>query len=139
MLERARAAEVHRMLVAGIDGRTSKRAVELANKNECIYASVGVHPHDASTCSESLIREFAQLASHPKVVAWGEVGLDFNRMYSPQKDQERWLIRQLEMADMLDLPGKGFLLFLGDPATAFLQLLRQPMFVGRSGTCVGGP
>jgi TatD DNase family protein len=92
------------MIVVGIDRRTSDRAVALAKMHAGLFASVGVHPHDAQSCTQATLTHLQSLAGDPKVVAWGEIGLDFNRMYSPQKDQERWLIRQLEMADMLDLP-----------------------------------
>jgi TatD DNase family protein len=95
---------VQRMLVAGIDQATSTRALELAQGHARLFASVGVHPHDARSCSEETLAALASLAGQPKVVAWGETGLDFNRMYSPREDQERWFIRQLEMADSLDLP-----------------------------------
>jgi TatD DNase family protein len=104
VLQRAAEANVKRMMVVGIDGRTSARAVELAESFPEIYASVGVHPHDAGSCSEKTLTELSALARHPKVAAWGEIGLDFNRMYSPQKEQERWFVRQLEIADRLDLP-----------------------------------
>jgi len=104
VLHRAAAADVHRMLVVGIDKRTSDRAVRLANRHAGLFASVGVHPHDARACTEETLAHLSLLASGPKVVAWGETGLDFNRMHSPRKDQERWLIRQLELAEMLDLP-----------------------------------
>ena len=104
VLHRAAAAEVYRMLVVGIDQNTSDRAVALANRHSNLFASVGVHPHDAQSCTEATLAHLTALASDPKVVAWGETGLDFNRMHSPRKDQERWLIRQLEIADTLDLP-----------------------------------
>lgn len=104
VLHRASAAEVCRMLVVGIDRNTSDRAVALAKRHSNLFASVGVHPHDAQSCTEETLAHLATLASDPKVVAWGETGLDFNRMHSPRKDQERWLIRQLEVAETLDLP-----------------------------------
>jgi TatD DNase family protein len=104
VLRRAAAAEVHRMLVVGIDGNTSDRAVTLANRHPNLFASVGVHPHDAKSCTETTLNHLNALATDPKVVAWGEIGLDFNRMHSSKKDQEKWLIRQLELAEALDLP-----------------------------------
>lgn len=104
VLQRAAEAGVKRMMIAGIDEHTSARAVELAGSRPEIYASVGVHPHDARSCSEKTLTELSVLARHPKVAAWGEIGLDFNRMYAPQEDQEHWFLRQLEIADQLDLP-----------------------------------
>jgi len=104
VLERAAAAGIHRMLVVGIDRRTSDRAMALANIHADIFAAVGVHPHDARSCTAETLSHLTALAQDPKVVAWGEIGLDFYRMHSPQKDQERWLIDQLEVAEKLDLP-----------------------------------
>ncbi len=104
VLERARSADVQRMLIAGIDRRTSDKAVALANAHAGLHAAVGVHPHDARSCSEADLAHLANLASQSAVVAWGEIGLDFNRMYSPRQDQEHWLIRQLTVAERLNLP-----------------------------------
>jgi len=104
ILLRAGKNDVSRMLIAGIDAVTSRRAVALANQHQGLYASVGVHPHDAQHCSENVLAALTALAADPRVVAWGETGLDFNRMHAPRKDQERGFIRQLEMADTLDLP-----------------------------------
>jgi TatD DNase family protein len=91
-------------MVVGIDRKGSEAAVALADAHPGLFASVGVHPHDASRCSEEVLERLADLAAHPKVKAWGETGLDFNRMFSPREVQERWLARQLEMACDLDLP-----------------------------------
>lgn len=104
VIARAVAAQVMRILVVGTDDSTSRRAVALANAHDGLFASVGVHPHAARSCSEETLSHLKQLACDSKVVAWGETGLDFNRMFSPQKDQERWFIRQLEIADALKLP-----------------------------------
>jgi TatD DNase family protein len=103
VMNRAAAAEVCRMLVVGTDRNTSDRAVVLAKRHSNLFASVGVHPHDAQSCTEAVMTHLTALASDPRVVAWGEIGLDFNRMYSPRKDQEQWLIRQLEIAETLGL------------------------------------
>ncbi|MFZ3047846.1 MAG: TatD family hydrolase [Desulfatirhabdiaceae bacterium] len=104
VLQRATQSDVHVMMIAGINLATSVKAVSLANAHHEIFASVGFHPHDASTCSESALRELIELTKNPRVRAWGEIGLDFNRMYSPRSDQEKWLIRQIEIANELELP-----------------------------------
>lgn len=104
VLIRAASADVLRMMIAGIDKTTSERALDLATRFPNLFASVGVHPHEAQSCSEETIAHLMRLASDPRVVAWGETGLDFNRMHSPKKDQEKWFARQLEAADALDLP-----------------------------------
>ena len=65
---------------------------------------MGIHPHDAKDCSENILQFLVNLAKSHRVRAWGEIGLDFNRMFSPREDQEKWFIRQLEIAAELDLP-----------------------------------
>ena len=104
VLCRCKAAGVEKMMAVGVTEESSKQAVSIAEAHENIYASVGIHPHDAKDCTEEKLRSIRSLAKSKKVRAWGEIGLDFNRMYSPMADQERWLIRQLEIADDLDLP-----------------------------------
>jgi TatD DNase family protein len=104
VIERAHSAGVARLMTIGVNAKTSARAVELAQSHPDICASVGVHPHDAGNCRESVIDDLIKLAENPKVRAWGEIGLDFNRMYSPREDQEKWFSKQLETAVSLDLP-----------------------------------
>jgi TatD DNase family protein len=108
------------MIVVGIDRRTSQRAVALAEKHPQLYASVGIHPHDAQACSQEALDELIALAAHHRVVAWGETGLDFYRMYSPRKDQERCFVRQLDIADQADLP---LIFHERDSSGRFLELL----------------
>ena len=104
VIARARQAGVARMMTVGVNKKTAVRAVELAKSHPGIYASVGFHPHDASQCSADEIDFLTELAQSPEVKAWGEIGLDYNRIYSPREDQERWFIRQLQIAAELGLP-----------------------------------
>jgi TatD DNase family protein len=122
VLKRAEEAEVRRIMIAGITGATSVRGVELAKKHDPLYAAVGIHPHDAKTCSEETLAKLERLAEEPEVVAWGEIGLDFNRMFSPRKDQEKWFIRQLEIATKLDLP---LIFHERDSSGRFLEILKS--------------
>ncbi len=103
-LQRAREAGVAAIMVVGVDPKTSKKAIKLAEKHAHLFTSVGLHPHDAKTCSDEMMAVLASLAHHEKVKAWGETGLDFNRMHSPMDLQEKWFIRQIETADALGLP-----------------------------------
>jgi TatD DNase family protein len=103
-IQRARHADVCAMMVVGIDGPSSGKAVAIAGQNDGLIASVGVHPHDAKSCNEKILNDLKSMAIAPSVRAWGETGLDFNRMYSPQKEQEHWFARQLETGAELDLP-----------------------------------
>ncbi|MDJ0781220.1 MAG: TatD family hydrolase [Desulfosarcinaceae bacterium] len=106
VMDRAAANEVKAMMIVGVGLGSSERAVALASdpRHPHLFASVGIHPHDASQCDDALLAELIRLSHHPAVVAWGETGLDFNRMFSPRDDQERCFVRQLEIADELDLP-----------------------------------
>ena len=104
VIDRARQAGVVRMMTVGVNKKTAVRAVELTKSHPVIYAAVGFHPHDASQCSADELDFLTQLAQNPQVRAWGEIGLDYNRMYSPREDQERWFIRQLQIAAELNLP-----------------------------------
>jgi TatD DNase family protein len=121
-LERAHSAGVTRMMTIGIDKRTSALAVSLAQSHTGIFASVGVHPHDVKNCGESILQELISLAQNKEVRAWGEIGLDFNRMYSPRKDQEKWFGRQLEIAGRLDLP---MIFHERDSNGRFLEMLKN--------------
>jgi TatD DNase family protein len=104
VVKRMDQAGVEAAMIVGVDQERSERAVALAVAGKGFYASVGVHPHDAAACSESTLTALRNLAKSPEVKAWGETGLDFNRMFSPRKEQEKWFIRQIQVADELQLP-----------------------------------
>lgn len=91
-------------MIVGTTQNRSIKAVTLAESISGLYASVGIHPHGAKNCSETILELLCNLAQSHRVHAWGEIGLDFNRMFSPIKDQEKWFIRQLQIAEELDLP-----------------------------------
>ena len=97
-------AGVAAAMIIGTTLPRSIKAVSLAESFPGLYASVGIHPHDAKSCNEATLKTFRNLAKNPVVRAWGEIGLDFNRMFSPRETQEKWLIRQLEIAAELNLP-----------------------------------
>lgn len=122
VLERAQSAGVNRMMTIGINKRTSEIAVSLAQSHDRIYASVGVHPHDVENCNEAILEELVELAKNKEVRAWGEIGLDFNRMYSTRDDQEKWFRRQLEIAGRLDLP---MIFHERDSNGRFLEMLKN--------------
>ena len=104
VLRRMRENDVQAAMIAGINRVSVVRALALADRHPGLVVSVGVHPHDVAGCTEADLTALTACAAHPKVRAWGEIGLDFNRMYSPRDVQERVLITQLERADQLDLP-----------------------------------
>jgi TatD DNase family protein len=121
VLARAHSAGVTRMMSIGINKRTSAVAVSLAQSHSEIFASVGVHPHDVKNCNESILQQLVDLAQNKEVRAWGEIGLDFNRMYSPRQDQEKWFRRQLEIAGQQNLP---MIFHERDSNGRFLEMLK---------------
>jgi TatD DNase family protein len=122
VIQRAHNAGVSRMMTIGIDKRTSALGFSLAQSQSGIYASVGVHPHDVKNCNEAILQDLVDLARNKEVRAWGEIGLDFNRMYSPRQDQEKWFRRQLEIAGQLDLP---MIFHERDSNGRFLEMLKN--------------
>jgi TatD DNase family protein len=98
VLERARAAGLERILVPGWNVRSVERAVELADEYPWLDASVGVHPHDAAKVDDTGWAAIAARALEPPVVAIGETGLDYDRVFSPIPDQLTNLRRNLALA-----------------------------------------
>ena len=104
VLDRAQEAGVHAIMVIGFDLETSRGAIALAEEHDQIYATVGMHPHDAKDLDDETVRIFRNFAAHPKVVALGEMGLDYYRDLSPRPIQKAAFERQLDLAEELDLP-----------------------------------
>lgn len=86
------------------DIASSRASIALAEKYPYFYASVGVHPHEVSKMTEADIDTLREMSKHPKVVALGEMGLDFYYDLSPRDSQRYWFKRQLELAEELDMP-----------------------------------
>ena len=106
VIERARAAGVDRMLAIGTGNGPPdlEAAVRLADEYPFILATVGVHPHDASKATEASFDRLKSMAAHPKVVAVGEIGLDYHYDFSPRDVQRAVFARQLSLAAEARLP-----------------------------------
>ena len=106
VIDRARAAGLRYVMVAG--GGTGPDHLDaplaIAEGHDWIYASVGIHPHEAQHFTDSHAEKILKLAQHPKVVAIGEIGLDYYYDHSPRDVQKQVLIRQMELAGGLKLP-----------------------------------
>lgn len=89
---------------ASSDIKSSKASIALSEKYPFFYAAVGVHPHEVENITEADIDELRKLSKHPKVVAIGEIGLDYYYDLSPRDLQRHWFKRQLELADELKMP-----------------------------------
>lgn len=104
VIQRARDAGVTAMVCVGYDMESSRRAIDIANSHDDVYAAIGVHPHDAKTMTPRDIDELARLADSAKVVAVGEIGLDYYRDLSPRDVQQKAFREQLELARNLSVP-----------------------------------
>lgn len=122
ILSRAEQVGVKRIISIGIDISTSQRAVALAEANEGVFATVGIHPHNACHLSSPDIQQLLSLARNSQVVAYGEVGLDFYRNYQPRSEQQFCFREQLELARHLQLP---LVLHDRDAHEDILQILQE--------------
>ena len=104
VLARARAAGVRGMITIGTDLAASQAAIALAVEEPDVWASVGVHPHDAASADSTVLAQIERLAQAPRVVAVGEIGLDFFRDLSPRDVQTDVFRRQLDLARRAALP-----------------------------------
>lgn len=104
VVERAQAVGVEQIIVPGYDLASSRRAVELAETFPHLYAAIGVHPHQAAEVPPRYLSELRALARGSKVVALGEMGLDYHYTFSPRETQLRVFQEQLELAGELALP-----------------------------------
>lgn len=104
VIESARRAGVNRMVVVGFDTPTIERAIELAEIYSFIYAVIGWHPVDAIDCTQKELDWIESLASHPKVVGIGEMGLDYYWDKSPREVQQQLFRKQIQLAKRVNLP-----------------------------------
>ena len=106
MLERARAAGVTTLLAMGNGPGPEKldAAIPFAEAHKWIYTTVGIHPHEAREVTQAHLDELERLAKHPKVIAWGEIGLDYFYDHSPRSVQERVFHDQMALAAQAKLP-----------------------------------
>jgi len=104
VIERAIAQGVGRLINVGADLRSSAASIELAEKYAPVFAAVGVHPHEADAFTKETFLEIAALAKHKKVVAIGEIGLDFYRNLSKADSQERVFKELIALAKDLNKP-----------------------------------
>jgi TatD DNase family protein len=106
MLERARAAGVTTLLAIGTGPGAEKldAALPFAEQHDWIYATVGIHPHEAKEVTPQHLEQLTRLAKHPKVIAWGEIGLDYHYDHSPRDAQQRVFRDQMALAREAKLP-----------------------------------
>jgi len=104
MLSDAAEQGVRYVVCPGIDLQSSQEAIQLAENYDEVYAVVGVHPHDCEDLPDDWLTQIEEMAAHPKVVALGEMGLDYFKEYTPRDLQQQVFRQQLELAASLELP-----------------------------------
>jgi TatD DNase family protein len=104
VIERARENGVQYMVNIGCDVESSYRSMELAEQHDFIYATAGIHPHDVKSINGDTYSHLRQLLLHPKVIALGEIGLDYFKNYSPQDEQRTHFRKQIKLAREMNKP-----------------------------------
>ena len=104
VIQRAIDNGVERMICIGVDLDSSEKSVNIAEKYPQVFATAGIHPHEAKDAPSRYLHELEQFYKHPKVVAVGEIGLDFHYNLSDKKEQITVYHEQLEIAISVDLP-----------------------------------
>jgi TatD DNase family protein len=132
VIARAVEAGVSKIINVGVNLESSKRAVSLAEEHPEVLAAAGFHPHEADTMKKADIARIGEIARHPRVVAIGEIGLDFYRNYSRREAQLQTLKWQLELALKLELP---VVIHSRQAEKEMLEVLRD--WTGRSGGIKG--
>ena len=123
VLENAELEGINHIIITGTDLVTSEAGASLASRKPTLLSStVGIHPHNASKTNPKQLDNLTQLIEHNKVVAIGETGLDYNRNYSPKKDQLKMFEYHLELAKNFDKP---LFLHQRDSHEDFLPLLKR--------------
>ena len=103
-LTRAREQGVRGFVVPGTKLDDAPQAVEIARKNDDVWAAVGFHPHEAKDCDDAAFATIEKLASDGRVVAIGEIGLDYHYMHSPRETQIAVFERHIDLAKRVDKP-----------------------------------
>jgi len=104
VLVRMKSSGITRVTNVGYDLSSSERSVKLARDYDFIYAAIGIHPHNAEGATDEIWAKLLLLAKQPKVLAWGEIGLDYYRDLSPRSIQKEVFIQQIKLANEVGLP-----------------------------------
>jgi len=104
VIKRAHEQGIQRIITIGIGVRECKKALQISENNPHVYAALGIHPHNAKTLDLAALDFLEKHGKNQKVVALGEMGLDFFRNLSPRQEQERCFRAQLDLAKSMNLP-----------------------------------
>ncbi len=100
----AKESNISKMICIGDNLNTSDQSIQISEKYSNIYASVGIHPHEAKNAPSEYLKQISQKINHKKVVAIGEIGLDYHYNFSDPNTQKNIFLGQLKLAKKLDLP-----------------------------------
>jgi len=104
VIKRAQQAGVKRIITVGTTVSDCEKALSIAGRYEAVYAAVGIHPHEVKSIHDKTYDDLKRLAKSDKIVAFGEIGLDFFRNLSPRDIQVKRFSEQLDLAQELELP-----------------------------------
>ena len=104
VIDRAIEHNISKIICVGVDIESSYRSVKLAEKYDMVYSTAGYHPHESKDTFTSYLKELESILSHDKVIALGEIGLDFHYNHSDKKTQIKVFKEQLELAKSLEIP-----------------------------------
>jgi TatD DNase family protein len=121
-VETAKASGVERLICVGVDVETSRRSLEIADSIEGVFATAGVHPHDAHSFDDAASARIEELLHDPRVVAVGECGLDWFRMLSPREDQIRTFRSHIALSNE---SGKPLVVHIRDAWDDVLEILDE--------------
>jgi TatD DNase family protein len=124
VLERAKDAGVDYIINASFDLPSSHQAIKIAEEYENLFVAVGIHPHDAKTLNDETFKTLRELAKNPKVVAIGEIGLDYYRDLSPRSIQKEAFEKQMTLAHEVELP---IIIHNRDSHDDMLAILKQSL------------
>ncbi len=129
----AKNAGVTKIVCASADVSSSIKAIKIAEANEGVYATVGVHPEEANSFSEETLNELEELAKNKKVVAIGEIGLDYFHEFATREKQKEIFVKQIKLANKLNLP----IVVHSREATAdTMQILNENKHLLKNGVCI---
>lgn len=129
----AKALGVNKIVCASSDIQTSKKAINIAEKFENVYATVGVHPEEANKFNENTINELRKMAEHKKVVAIGEIGLDYYHIFASKELQQEIFVKQIDLANELKMP---VVVHSRDAVEDTINILKQNKEKLKYGVCI---
>ena len=135
VIRRAKDNDISHIINIGSSLKGSKRSIELAAKDNSIYATVGIHPHEADSADDYTLNELEGLMSSDKVVAVGEIGLDYYRNFSGHSNQKKLFLTLIKLAKRFDLP---IVVHSRQAEEEILEILKEAMPIKAVVHCFSG-